>query len=343
MTPANNNAPPTDRALPLTLGTLIAAAACATLAAPALVAAVVRTVLVALVALHALELALTAHHKRTMQPLAAEEKHYALVTGASSGIGRELVFQLAAQGYSLVLAARTKDALDKVRLEIEALHGAHVHVEVCACDLSTLDGIDALVAFVRERELVVDILINNAGASWTSDFADLNAHQVDALLTLNVVAMTKLSHALIPDMVARGEGRVLNVSSMSAAISIPTAALYGSSKAFVLNLSQAMDYELRGTGVSVTCVCPGPVHTNFGNSAHCDGSIYMNTPGLALNVTECATRALAAMFRAETEIYDSFVSRWSATLFRSVLPTRVGLLVAAVSMNEPKRAWAMIK
>lgn len=320
-----------------------AAAVIAALSPPELVACVVRTALFAYVALLLLDIAVTKYHLGKFKPAMPQRGRFVLITGASSGIGREMAFQLAEKKYSLLIAARNEDALTRVQKEIEALHAPQVQVEICACDLSTSDGIQTLTRFVEDKKLVIDILINNAGASWTSDFLSLSDRQVDELLTLNVLAMTKLSHAIVPQMVARGVGRVLNIASMSAAISIPTAALYGSSKSFMLSLSQAMSYELRGTGVTVTCACPGPVHTNFGNAAHCNASIYMNTPGLALDSKECARRSLAAMFSAETDFYDTFVSRWGAALFRTLLPTRLGLLVAAVTMNEPRKLVQMIQ
>ncbi|GAB9472910.1 Very-long-chain 3-oxoacyl-coa reductase [Globisporangium polare] len=326
-----------------TLLAFSAAVAVAALAPTELVARVVRNALLAYVVLLLLDIAVTKYHLGESKPTTPQRGRFALITGASSGIGREMAFQLAEKKYSLLIAARNEDALARVRKEIEALHAPHMQVEICACDLSTSDGIQKLTRFVADKKLVIDILINNAGASRTSEFLSLSDSQVDELLTLNVLAMTKLSHAIVPQMVARGVGRVLNVASMSAAISIPTAALYGSSKSFILSLSQAMSYELRGSGVTVTCTCPGPVHTNFGNAAQCDASIYMNTPGLALDSKECARRSLAAMFSAETDFYDSFVSRWGAALFRTLLPTRLGLLLAAVTMNEPRKLLQMIQ
>ncbi|TYZ64492.1 hypothetical protein PybrP1_003911 [[Pythium] brassicae (nom. inval.)] len=307
-------------------------------------ATLARIALLAFAALLGLDAAVTAYHKSRVRPLAPQPEHYALITGGSSGIGREMAFQLADKGFSLLLVARTQSALAKTQREILALHAkTGVDVLVLSADLSRIEGIQSVLAFATDRSLVIDILVNNAGASWTSDFVDLSVEQVDELLTLNVLATAKLSRALVPQMVARGVGRVLNVASMSAAISIPTAALYGSSKAFVLNASQAMDYELRGSGVSLTSACPGPVHTNFGSAARCDSAIYMNTPGLALDVKECARRLLAAMFRADTVYYDTLVARCGAALFRTLLPTRLGLLVAAVSMNEPQKALAMLR
>lgn len=322
--------------------TCAAIVAVATLAPSDLVAVVVRNLAIGYLLLHLLDVALTKYHLWDFKATTPQPRRYALVTGASSGIGREMAFQLAAQQYSLIIAARNTDALEKVRTEIEALH-APVKVHVCACDLSTSEGIQELIDCVDRNQWEVDILINNAGASWTSDFMNLTAKKVDELLTLNVTAMTKLSHAIIPQMMARGCGRVLNIASMSSAISIPTAALYGSSKAFMLNLSQAMNYELRSTGVTVTGMCPGPVHSNFGSSARCDASIYMSIPGVVLDAKECAKRSLTAMFDADNDYYDTFVSRWGAAVFRTLLPSRLGLMVAAVSMNEPRKCLKLIR
>uniref|UniRef100_K3WI49 Ketoacyl reductase n=1 Tax=Globisporangium ultimum (strain ATCC 200006 / CBS 805.95 / DAOM BR144) TaxID=431595 RepID=K3WI49_GLOUD len=321
----------------------VTVAAAAAFAPSSFVALVVRNVAIAYALVFVLDLVVARYHLAAVPAIAPHATKYALVTGGSSGIGREIAFQLAAEQYSLILAARNSDALEKTQTEIQALYPKCANVRICACDLSTHEGIQRLVAYVDSNQLEVEILINNAGASFTCDFVDLTPQRVDELLTLNVVAMAKLSHAIVPQMVARGRGRVLNIASMSSAISIPTAALYGSSKAFMLNLSQAMNYELRATGVTVTGMCPGPVHTNFSATAHCDSSIYMNLPGAVLDAKECARRSLLAMFDADNDCYDTIVSRWGAAVFRTLLPSRLGLLVAAVCMNEPRKMLKLIR
>lgn len=288
-----------------------------------------------------LDVALTKYHRAAVAPVPPAPQRFALVTGASSGIGREIAFELAKRGYSLVIASRTRTTLEKVQTEIEGLY-APVKVLVCACDLSTHDGIAALVNFVATNDLVVDILVNNAGASLSKDFVDLSPRQMEEILTLDVVSVAKLTHALVPAMVTRGVGRVLNIASMASAVCIPGSPLYGSSKAFMLNFSQAIDYELRSTGVSVTCFCPGPVHTNFGVAADCEQALFFKVLPV-LDAHACATQALTSMFDADGYAYDSLLTYVCALSMRSVMPPRLALLFGAMNWSPASKMLACIR
>eukprot|EP00644_Phytophthora_capsici_P005183 jgi/Phyca11/4282/fgenesh1_pm.PHYCAscaffold_1_\ len=257
-----------------------------------------------------------------------QPKHVALVTGASSGIGKELAYQLADHGYSLLLVARNASVLERMQTEIEQIH-ERVKVSFYPCDLTSEAGINELVAFVATNSLAVDILVNCAGFSITKDFLQLSQPQ--------------LTHAFVPQMVERGVGRVLNMGSMAGSIISPTAALYSSAKAFVVNFSQALDYELRGTDVTVTCFCPGPVHTNFGSTADCDDAIYMNIPGTACTPKDCAALALRAMFRGQTVAYDTWFASISSFLGACVSPRRLLAAICAVGWKAPSKATQMIR
>ncbi|KAG6954238.1 hypothetical protein JG688_00012461 [Phytophthora aleatoria] len=243
-----------------------------------------------------------------------QAKHVAVVTGASSGLGKEMAYQLADKGYSLLLAARTEST-----------------------------GINALVAFAAKNGLVVDILVNCAGFSITKDFVKLSQPQIIQIMALDMAAVAQLTHAFVPQMVERGVGRVLNIGSMAGSVVTPSAALYSSVKAFVINFSQGLDYELRGTGVTVTCFCPGPVHTNFGHTADCDDAIYMNIPGTACTPKDCAVLALQAMFRGQAMAYDTWFAQVSAFLGACVSPRRLLAAICAVSMNAPSKAAQMLR
>lgn len=314
----------------------------ALIAAPAsIVAWVARWMFILYFILVLLDVLLTKYHLWTFQPTKPHAKRYALVTGASAGIGREIAYELAKQQYSLVIASRTLENLETVREDIEKIYSP-VQVLVCACDLSTSAGIEKLLDYVAQHELVIDILVNNAGASFTSDFIDLSAKKVEELLTLDVVAMTRLTHGIAPQMVKRGVGRILNLASVAASVAIPTAALYGSSKAFMLNFSQAVNYELRSTGVTVTCFCPGPVLTNFGATAKCDKCIFM-TMMPVLDAKVCAKLAVEAMFNADGYAYDTVGSYWNALNMRSIVPARIGLWFGALVMNEKDKVWKLLK
>lgn len=301
-----------------------------------------QTLLFMLFLLGCLDVVLARYHKWRFEPTAPHAKRFALVTGATSGIGRAIAYQLAEKKYSLVLAARTKELLERMRAEIELVHKP-VTVEVCVCDLSTADGVRILVAFVAKKALIVDILVNNAGASLLRDFVAVTEQELDAQIGLNATATAKLTHAIVPQMAARGIGRVLNISSVMAAGPVPSMALYSAAKAFVLHFSQALNYELRATGVTVTCFCPGPVATNFNSAAHMESPVFAAVPGLTADAKDTAALALDAMFNAEDVAYDSVLSVIETTCVRSLLPARLGMLVAAVATTKFSKIPALFK
>lgn len=179
----------------------------------------------------------------------------AVITGASSGFGAIFADRLARRGMSLVLAGR-----DEARLKAVAQRVGQ-EVELVVGDLGTQDGVDALVARLAGRE--VDVLVNNAGFGTYGPFAEVDARRERDLVAVNVDALVRLTHAVLPGMLARGRGGILNVASTIAFQPGPYQATYGASKAFVLSLSQALWAETRGSGVTVTALCPGPTRTGF--------------------------------------------------------------------------------
>jgi hypothetical protein len=185
----------------------------------------------------------------------------AVVTGASGGIGLEMARQLAGRGYGLVLAARSEDKLREAAQSLSTQHG--VRVDVCAVDLSQPGRAQQLFDFVRERTGGVDVLINNAGVGLYGEHTDLSHAEVTSMLQLNVTSLTELCSLFGKEMKRRGEGRILNIASTAAYQPTPYFAAYGASKAFVLNFSEALAKELEGSGVSVTCLSPGPTDTGF--------------------------------------------------------------------------------
>ncbi|MCV7092695.1 SDR family NAD(P)-dependent oxidoreductase [Mycobacterium interjectum] len=179
----------------------------------------------------------------------------AVITGASSGLGAIFADQLARRGHSLVLAGR-----DETRLEAVA-HRINQNAELVVGDLGTDQGTSDLIDHLANRD--VDILVNNAGFGTYGPFAEVDAERERELVAVNVDALVRLTHAVLPGMLARGRGGILNVASTIAFQPGPYQATYGASKAFVLSLSQALWAETRGTGVTVTALCPGPTRTGF--------------------------------------------------------------------------------
>ena len=186
----------------------------------------------------------------------------ALVTGASSGIGAAVASELAGRGHALALVARREERLQSLAAELSGEHG--VACEVIACDLSDPRERDRLADELRDRGRTVEILVNNAGFGHQGDFTTSPRERMVGMVRLNVEAVVDLTGIFLPGMVGRGRGAVINVASTAAFQPLPGSAVYAASKSFVLSFSEAIRTELRGSGVSVTAVCPGPVKTEFG-------------------------------------------------------------------------------
>lgn len=185
----------------------------------------------------------------------------ALVTGASAGIGAAFARHLAAEGYALMLVARRVDRLQGLADELTALHG--VRCDVFAADLNDPAASAKIMDFVEERGIVIDVLINNAGLSGKTAFADTPWPKLAAEIQLMVTAVTELCHRVLPGMQARRWGRIVNLSSL-AAFSPPGASLlYTGIKSYVLNMSQSLDMELKPQGIHVTALCPGFTRSEF--------------------------------------------------------------------------------
>ena len=185
----------------------------------------------------------------------------ALVTGASAGIGVDLAECFAADGYDLVLTARSEPALREVAERLAKQHG--VRATVIACDLGVPGGGERLADLVAQQGLTVDVLVNNAGYGHAGAFAGSDRATQLGMVDLNDRALVELTHVYWPGMLERGRGGVLNVASTAAFQPGPLMAVYYASKAFVLSFSEALWEEARGTGVKVSCLCPGPTVSKF--------------------------------------------------------------------------------
>jgi short-subunit dehydrogenase len=190
-----------------------------------------------------------------------ESRGGALVTGASAGIGLELARRIAADGWDLALTARNEAALQAVAGEIREKRG--VHALVVPADLADPTGPSRVQAELRRADFDVDFLVNNAGFGTWGPFAEQTLESQLSMLQVNVMALTELTHRFLPGMRARGRGRILNLASTAAFQPGPNMAVYFASKAYVLHFSEALGHELRGTGITVTTLCPGPTETEF--------------------------------------------------------------------------------
>jgi short-subunit dehydrogenase len=191
----------------------------------------------------------------------ANERKTALITGASSGIGAELARIHAQRGGDLVLVARRQDRLEALKVELERAHGITAHL--MTTDLSEPDAAPRIHDELASRRVQIDYLINNAGFGNGGFFHEQDWAKNEAMIMVNVLALAALTRQFVPDMIARGGGRILNVASMAGFLPGPLQAVYYATKAFVVSFSEAIGNELRQTGVTVTALCPGPVDTEF--------------------------------------------------------------------------------
>lgn len=218
-----------------------------------------------------------------------------LVTGASSGIGAELARHLAPTAKCIVLTARRADRLEALATELRSRRGLEVRVE--ACDLADPAALDALVA----RLPPIDILINNAGMGSVALFERVDWATLDLMMRINMVALAQLTHRLLPGMLERRRGGILNISSGFGTVWMPGVATYAATKHFVTAFTEALRLELRGTGVVVTQSCPGPVKTEF--EAVAGNPTGQEMPGfIQQSAADCARLSLAAFAKGRAAV-----------------------------------------
>ncbi|THV41714.1 SDR family NAD(P)-dependent oxidoreductase [Glycomyces buryatensis] len=243
------------------------------------------------------------------------DRRWALVTGASSGIGEEFARQLARAGYDIALVARSRDRLEALAAELESAHD--VETAVIGQDLAEPDAGARVAAAVAERGITVEMLVNDAGIGTLGPAATADAGYEHDEVMINVVAVTDLVNRFLPGMTRRRSGAIINVASMAGFQPLPNMAVYAASKAYVLNYSLALWSELRGSGVKVLAVCPGPVGTGFAGSN--DIKYNRDKLGWALSRAEpVVSQSLAALERDRGYI----VPDWRFKLGAHVLPRR---------------------
>jgi short-subunit dehydrogenase len=185
----------------------------------------------------------------------------ALITGASSGIGESLAASFARGGFDLVLVARSADKLETLAARLSSRYKRRVVVE--PADLARPDSARKLAAAMKRRRVAIDVLVNNAGVLEHGAFSAMPEARHRELIDLNVSGLTSMLSHFLPPMLARGHGRILNVASVAAFQPVPSLATYAATKAYVLSLTESLSEELKGTGVSITALCPGITATNM--------------------------------------------------------------------------------
>lgn len=187
-------------------------------------------------------------------------RNYVLITGGSDGIGLELAKLFAKDKHNLVLAARNIEKLNKAK---EMLKGEGIDVRIISVDLSSMEECEKLIKYIEDNNLSVDTLVNNAGIGSFGEFKDISWEKEEALIDINIKALSKLTKHFLPMIIKAKQGGILNVASTAAFCSGPKMAAYYGSKAYVLNLTEAIHEEVKKDGIKVSCLCPGPVKTSF--------------------------------------------------------------------------------
>jgi short-subunit dehydrogenase len=251
-------------------------------------------------------------HESRHSPLNADGR-WALVTGPTAGIGLELAKLAAADGYNLALVARNGEQLEKVGAALRDSFGARC--ELYAQDLSEHGGSENVIRFLRRKKILVDLAINNAGVGFAGRFAELDITEQLNMMRLNLMAVTHLTHYAMGVMLSRGSGAILNVASTAAFQPGPLMAVYYASKAYVLSFTQAVAEEMRGSGVKMSVVCPGPTRTGFQQKAglHKSSLIYRLS---FMSADAVARRGYRGLWRGQTVIVPGVTNKLFAILVR---------------------------
>ena len=252
----------------------------------------------------------------------------ALVTGASGGIGEEISRQLAAAGVHLVLTARREEQLKALALELTEKH--EIEATVIPCDLQETATPSFLYDETEGKDVQIDILINNAGFGNHGDFSDIPGASTAAQIQVNITALTELTRLFLVSMKSRKSGWILNVASVGGFLPVPGYATYGAGKAYVKSFTEAVAQECRGTGVSLTALCPGPIRTDFAKNA---GHQLTSLQELAYApVAPCARAALRGLHRGKTVVVPGFLMKIS-TFFLLFIPRRFAAWLAGILMK----------
>ena len=238
---------------------------------------------------------------------------FALITGASSGIGLALAEALARRGQALILVARQRDALDSIACELSQRFGVEVLFRVC--DLSEPLQISGLLHELEQSGRQIELLVNNAGIGTSGSFLDHDWSSEQELLELNVLAVARLCHGIGAMMERSGGGQILNVASVAGLMPGPWMSSYYASKAFVLHFSEGLREELRGRGIKVSVLCPGPTRTAFFRHAELQTSRF-DGGKLMMSPEEVAFRTVRALRRAPALIIPGWRNRLMAFAVR---------------------------
>lgn len=253
---------------------------------------------------------------------------WAVITGASSGIGRALAPEFAAAGFHLFLTGRNETALKSVAAE--CARNCHVQTEVVAADLSREEGIHALIAALQSVPRQYEVLVNNAGFGIHGDFASGDIDENVRLVQVQITAAIRLTRAVLPGMIERQAGRILNVASVYAFSPVPFQSVYAACKAFLFSFSASLQNELQGTGVTVTVFCPGVTQTQFRSRA----GIGQKRTNTGMTAEEAARTAFRETMRGTHVVVPGVVNRIFAFVVGILPASSVSNLVRFINRQR---------
>jgi len=253
---------------------------------------------------------------------------WVVITGASSGIGRALAFEFAAGGFNVFLIARNEGALTAVAAQCQNRYG--VETEVFRADLSRTDSVDSLVEALTSRQREYEVLVNNAGFGVHGDFSSGDIDRNVELVNVQLTSMLRLTRAILPSMIARRRGRILNVASVYSFSPVPFQSVYAACKAFLLSFSSSLKNELDGTNVTVTVYCPGVTQTEFRERA----GIGQKRKNAGMTAEQAAKIAYLETLRGKHIVVPGLINRLYVFLAQHLPPSTVSSLVRFINRQR---------
>jgi short-subunit dehydrogenase len=245
---------------------------------------------------------------------------YALITGASKGIGKAIAFQLAAKGNDLILVARSEQLLQAVAEEIKKAH--KVSVDFFAIDLAEQGAAQKLYNWCSEKGYSISVLVNNAGYGLSGKFDTYSLSDHLQMMQVNINAVVELTHLFLPQLKQQASAYILNIASSAAYQAVPYLSVYAASKAFVLQFSRGLNYELKNTSVSVTCISPGSTDTDFATRANVGEKGMKAAKKVNMTPEDVAKIAVDAMYAKKREVITGLLNKLGA-FFVWLLPKRL--------------------
>ena len=288
-------------------------------------------------ALHSLVSAAGRRHYDGAKRTSEVDKGWILVTGASAGIGRELARAFASKGRDLILLARSHETTTELARELVAANG--VNVKTIRADLSVAGAAEAIFEGLSGKGISVDILVNNAGVLFEGDFSSIPLEDHLRLLQVDVVALTALTCLFLPSMLQRRAGRILNLASTSAFMPVPPLAAYAAAKAYVLSLTESLSEELRGSGVTVTALCPGFTDTSMMRGSQLGKSV---PSVMVMSAAAVAEQGCAACLAGETICVPGLANKFIASgtpLLSRRLVRGIGGMMNGGALGRIASAW----